>query len=253
MSRISVDSFIGGLALLYQEKLTFKNGHDGSDGSCDGIGFIRGGLIRGGATKIVNMKEINQFARKTALNIRKNDGYVSKGDILLKVKDMNDDSMPLPSKYRIGGNEYTNDTNNYVDISVVVNTNPVEIYHMMKDGIKKESNLSEWDYVCKLPYVAERKTEMSSAMVFTENGDSVKLYAQPSFSCNEVINLPNESIVMVSEKNDRWATVLFGDKNGYVLSKFIKPVESKGSINGVDMKEIEKAYLILGKVLGYIK
>ena len=253
MSRISVDKFIGGLYSIYAEKPTFKNGHDSSDGSCDGIGYVRGGLFRGGATKITNMKDINQFARKTALNLRKNDKNVKTGDVLLKTKDADDDSMPLPSKYRFGGSEYTKDTINYVDISVVVKDNPVEILHMTREGLVKENNLSDWDYVCNLPYIEEEEKEMSTAMVFTDNGESVKLYAHPSFSCNEVINIPNETIVMVSDKNDRWSTVLFGDKNGYVLSKFIKPIESKGSINGVDMKEIEKAYLILGKVLGYVK
>ena len=61
MSRISVDKFIGGLYSIYAEKPTFKNGHDSSDGSCDGIGYVRGGLFRGGATKITNMKTIVRY------------------------------------------------------------------------------------------------------------------------------------------------------------------------------------------------
>ena len=248
MSRISVDKFIGGLYSIYAQKPIYKVGHDGSDGSCDGIGFIRGGLLRGGATKIANMKEVNQFARKTAVNIHKNDSDVKLGDVLLKVKDVDDSSMPLPSKYRTDGSELIN----YVDISIVIKKNPVEIWYMTKDGIEKSNIISEWDYICSLPYLEEEKKVMSSAVIFTESGESVKLYAKPSFACEDVISVANGTNVIITDVNNRWTTVSYGDKTMYVLSKFVKAVEKK-SINGVDMKEIEKAYMILGKVLGYIK
>ena len=253
MSRISVDKFIGGLYSVCSQKPVFKNGHDGSDGSCDGIGFIRGGLLRGGATKITNMKEVNQFARKTAQNIRKNDSNVSVGDVLLKTKEQDDSSMPLPSKYRIGGSEYTGDLTNYVDVCVVIKENPVELLHMTKEGLVKEKDLSSWDYVCSLPYIEEEEKAMSSAMLFADGGDSVKTYAKPSFSCQDIILMPNGTPVMVSESNGAWSTISYGDKVMYVLSKNVKPAEAKKSVNGIDMKEIEKAYMILGKVLGYVK
>ena len=198
------------------------------------------------------MKEINQFARKTAKDIRKNDLNVFVGDILLKTKSQDDDSMPLPSKYRFGGSDYNKDTTNYVDVAVVVKKNPVEILHMTKEGLKMEKDLSKWDYVCVLPYIEEEKA-MTSAMVFAEKEALVKLYARPSFTCEEVITVPNETKVMVGEIRGIWATVSYNEKNYYTLSKNINPVNTKKNINGVDIKEIEKAYKILGKVLGYVK
>ena len=198
------------------------------------------------------MKEINQFARKTAQGIRKNDLDVKIGNILLQTKDQDDDSMPLPSKYRLGGSDYNKDTTNYVDVAVVAKQNPIEILHMTKEGLKVEKDLSKWDYACILPYIEEEKA-MTSAMVFAEKEDSVKLYARPSFACEEIIVVPNSTKVMVGETKGLWVTVSYNEKNYYTLSKYVQTAKAKKGISDVDMKELEKAYKILGKILGYVK
>ena len=251
MSRITVKQFIHGLCLIHSDKPTYKVGHDGSDGSCDGIGLIRGALLRGGATKIKDMKEPNQFARKTAQNIRKNDGDVNLGDVLLKTKSADDSSMPLPLKYRFGGSDFNNDATNYTEVGVIVRLSPLAIMEMTKEGIIKSDKLDEWDYVCSLPYVEEGEKVMSSAIIFTDK-TSVKLYAKPSFSCDESIDIPNGSMVRVNDKRSVWSNVSFGENSGFVLTKFLKEAEESKAIEFTDeeLKTLEGAYAILGKLLG---
>ena len=250
MSRITVKQLIDGLYNIRIEKPTYKVGHDGSDGSCDGIGLIRGALFRGGATRIKDMKEPNQFARKTALYLRKVDS-VKDGDILLKTISADDNSMPLPSKYRVGGIDYNGDLNNYVDVAIVLHSSPIEIMQMTKDGIKHTDSLDEWDYVCELPYILEEGEKvMSSAMISTD-GKSVKMYAKPSFSCNEFVDIPNESIILVNDRRTTWSNVSFGDKSGFVLTKFLKDIEEPKATGFTeeDRKTLEEAYAILGRLL----
>ena len=256
MSQISVDSFIYGTNSIAKEKPTFKVGHDGSDGSCDSLGLIRGGLLRSGATKIKFMKEPNQFARKTAVNLQKR-GFVKRGQVLLKAKDINDSATPLPSKYCEGGVEFTGDLTNYVDVALVIKDKPVEIMYMSKDGIVKTKDLTEWNYVCDLPYVLYGgiKKMINSAIVHSDNNSPIKMYEESSFSSKEIAVIPNDMMIILNDSNKTWANISYGDKTGYVLAKFIKvtEVESTVKVSEMDRAELEKAYAILGKVLGYIK
>ena len=254
MSLISIERFISGVISIVNEKPSYKVGHDGSNGCCDGMGLLRGGLLRGGATKITCMKEPNQFARRTAVNLHKlSDGF-SRGDILLKTRDASDSSMPLPSKYRRGGSDYTGDDNNYVDVGVAINNS--DVLFMTKDGVVKSINKSDWDYVCEVPYVSyEKKPLKESSFVFNANGAFVKMFAKASFACDDVIDIPNKSNVVVNEISNNWASVTYGEKSGFVLSHFVKPVKERKQVTfeQTDWVELEKAYRIIGKILGYIQ
>lgn len=255
MSQITVDNITYGINSIVKENPIFKVGHDGSDGSCDSIGLIRGGLLRAGATKITSMKEPNQFARKIAINLNKNNGIIKRGQVLLKTKDISDETQPLPFKYRNGGSDYNGDLTNYVDIAFVINDNPIEIVYMTNEGAIKNKNINDWDYVCDLPYVSYKRTKSAMMSAIIQNDTPVKLYESPSFSSTEITRIPSNTLVLVNEKGERWSRITYVDKSGYVLSKFIKEesMEVDLLISNEERIELEKAYMILGKVLGYIK
>ena len=108
MKQISAEKYVEGVESIYVEKPKYETGHDGSDGLCDCIGMCRGGLKRGGATDVTNMRGTNQAARKTIRNLQKiaSSAQLKAGDVVLKTRDKDDKSMPLPDKYRKGGSEY---------------------------------------------------------------------------------------------------------------------------------------------------
>lgn len=257
MCKIAVDSFINGLKSIAEEKPFFIVGHDGSDGGCDEIGFIRGGLLRGGAIKIKHMKEINQFARMTAVDIRNIGDFVHKGSVLLKTRAMNDSISPLPSQYNYGGSSFNGDVTNYADVAVVINEMPLEIMSMTLNGVAVNSNIQKWDYVCELPYVKYEwsKDIVNSSIIRSENGAIVKLFASTSFSSNVLCTIPDGTKIIVNKADSPWSNVSFDGKVGYVLSKFIVQVEEQSTVEveKADREELEKAYMILGKILGYIK
>ena len=238
MSQISIDNFINGIKSIIDESPSFANGKDGSDAECDGIGLVRGGLLRGGATRIKFMKDINQFVNLVALDIRPIADDVHYGDVLLKA-------------IKIDG------ITDFTDISVVISNSPVNIVCMTKDGISQTSNLSEWDYTCKLPYISygDCKNTVEFTIVQTENDSSAKMFEKASFASNVIDNIPNGAKIVVNESNNPFANVLYNGKSGYILSKFIKIVEEERyvSIDKMDRETLEKAYVILGKLLGYVK
>ena len=61
---VTVQKFIEGVLSIYVEKPSYELGHDGSDGKCDCLGMVRGGLERAGAKDVKNMRGTNQAARK---------------------------------------------------------------------------------------------------------------------------------------------------------------------------------------------
>ena len=255
MSLVSVDNFINGLNSICLSKPIYKAMHDGSDGSCDAIGFIRGGLLRSGATKIRNMKDINQFVRKTDLNRHAISASSKRGSIVLKVNPVDYKIMPLPSKYRQGGDEYNGDLNNYTDIGVVVNESPVKIMHMTHDGIVVDDSIEEWNEEGWLPYVEEGDNPPVTTAKICSNGSNVKIYANPSFSCKDFAEVEDGTLLMVIKDCEPWMNVVCGNINGYVLKKFVNVVETSnnGGLSQKDREELEKAYVIIGKLLGYMK
>lgn len=251
MSQIPIGSFIGGINSIIAQKPSYKVGHDGSDNTCDGLGLIRGGLLRGGATKIKYMRDLNQFVRKVALNVQEVGSDVKVGSIVLATRSANDELMPLPSRFRDGGEECTGDKNNYTDIGVVIA--PSTVVRMTTDGVVKENGFNGWSFICWLPYVIDGgRKSVDSVSVKTEA--SVKLFTEPKFASTVLEEIPQNTRLFLLEENNQWSKVSYGSKTGFVLSKFLKREENVGlKLGAKEMEELEKAYLILGKILGYIK
>ena len=207
--------------------------------------------MRSGATKIKNMKESNQCARLTLQNVHEIQEPLKDGDIVLKSLDIDDSFMPLPAKYRIGGSNYNGDLTNYSDIGVVTKGMPLEITHMTSRGIKKDKKIGDWEYVGWLPYVTEERRVNSMGNAIINSVDqAVKVYAKPSFACDDYFELQNGDAVTVLEKKEMWTFVDYNNEKGYVLSKFVKEQrEKKSEITFDDIKELEKAYEVIGAFL----
>lgn len=223
MHTISVNQFIRGIRLIYDEKPLFEIGCDGSYGKCDNLGLIRGGLLRGGAVK-VRLKNLNQLRRSLT------------------------DVRPINAKeLKVGNVVLRGENGNYNAIGVVVSAFPLEIMYMTRVTVKKDSFIDSWDDMGWLSYVTPE--DGKNAVVDSGNG-TVKLFGAPNFA-SALMDIPDGTEVKLYDVKDMWARVNCNCMTGFVLSKYIK--QSKPNIGDVDIEEIERAYLALGKLLERIR
>ena len=259
MKQTSVQGYIDGVNAIYRKGVKYKLGYDGWGEYCDCIGMGRGGLERAGVTGITHMGGTNNFARFCALNLRKIKSAkdLKLGQVVLKVRDMDDPDYPLPNSYRVGGSNYTGDLTNYTHYGTVTKINPLEITHMTSPTAKKDTKLGNWTYVCELPYVdyteGGKPIVNEQAVVHSSNGGSVNMRAKPSTSASLICRVPNGSTVDVIGQDGEWSNIRYNGKTGWMMSKFLVsgelPVPDSGTVV-VSRAELEKVYDIIGNMLG---
>ena len=230
--KVSAEKYVEGVNSIYSERPDYAEGHDGSDGKCDCIGMCRGGLERAGVTDVKNMRGTNQAARKTIQNLQliESEKQLLLGDVVLKIRDKDDKSMPLPDRYRQGGADYDPrfGETNFTHIGTVTRTNPLEITHMTSPTAQKDTKLKGWTYFGELPWVAKEPSPGPGpepveqwATVLSENGTPVKMRAKPSTSCRLYGEVPCGSQVIVHEKGDEWSRIRWAGQDGYMMTKFL--------------------------------
>ena len=250
MKQITPEKYIEGVNSIYEEQPEYQTGGDGSNGKCDCIGMCRGGLEREGVKDIQNMRGTNQAARKTIENLHqiKSASELQLGDVVLKTRDKDDKTMPLPDRYRKGGADYDPKwgETNFTHIGTVTKVNPLEITHMTSPTAKKDKSLGKWKYGGQLPWVKrgaepgpdpdpepapepEPEPETDWAVVVAENGDTVKIRAKPTQDCKLYWDVPVGSEVMVldwnaatDKKHQTWSRIQWAGQAGYMLRKFLR-------------------------------
>ena len=230
MKTITPERYRDGVLSIYEEQPEYQEGHDGSDGKCDCIGMCRGALEREGVTEVTNMRGTNQAARKTIRNLGKigSEKQLSLGDVVLKVRDKDDQSMPLPDRYRNGGADYDPDVGetNFTHIGSVTGVSPLEITHMTSPTAKKDKKLGNWTYSGKLPWVEsgsgpDPEPEAEWATVWAESGSTVKMRAKPSVLCRLYWDVPIGSQVVLTDPGEKWSGIIWAGQSGYMMSKFL--------------------------------
>ena len=248
MKTIKVSKYIEGVESIYIEQPAYETGHDGSDGKCDCIGMCRGALIRGGATDVKNMRGTNQAARKSIQELKKIAGSsdLQVGDVVLKVRDKDDKSMPLPDRYRQGGADYDPalGETNFTHIGTVTGVYPLQITHMTSPTAKKDTKLGNWTWFGKLPWVEYGDTpgpgpeptppepQTDWAIVVAETGNTVKMRAKPTQACKLYWDVPVGAEVQVyqwnaatDKKGQVWASIAWAGQDGYMMQEFLRDEE----------------------------
>lgn len=258
MKRISVEKYLEGVNSIYVEQPTYRTGGDGSDGTCDCIGMCSGALERGGVTDVKNMRGTNAAARGTIEDLQLI-GYAKDlkcGDVVLKTRDKDDKSMPLPDRYRKGKADYDPKwgETNFTHIGTVTSVNPLEITHMTSPTAKKDTKIGNWKYRGWLPWVEKDSGEQDPpwddgqgtewAIVIAENGCTVKMRAKPSTSCRLYWDVPVGASVIIEEYGPQWSKITWAGQSGYMMSKFllmgggtIKETTYKVIITGLDLTQ----------------
>lgn len=220
---VPVTLFIDQVEQIAAERPAYKVGHDGSDGLCDCIGLVRGALKRAGANP-TNMRGTNEAARKSIRNLHriKKVADLQLGQVVLKVRDMDDPDYPLPSKYRVGGSAYNGDLTNYTHIGVVPRTSPLCITHMTSPTAQHDTKLGKWCYAGDLPWVTaddESGGEHMTAKVVSENGGPVRLRVAPGG--DTITKLPVGTQVKILTSGPEWSVIQYAGGTGYIMTAFL--------------------------------
>lgn len=239
----TLNDFLDGIQSIYDEQPKYKIGHDGSDGYCDCIGMIKGALERA-REKNVNLHGTNQAAREVILNLKKIVGSsdLKLGQVVLKVRDKDDKSYPLPAKYRGTGNE-----TNYTHIGTVTGVYPLEITHMTSPTAKKDTSVKNWAYVGDLPYIKGDKT--MTASVYADSGGTVNMRASQSSKGKLIEKVPVGTEVEVLEFGDTWSRIRYGSKTGFMMNKYLSVDEKAEDVITVKRSDLLDIYKRLGEIL----
>ena len=230
MSKISAKKYCEGVNSIYVEQPEYRDGGDGSDGTCDCIGMCRGGLDRGGAKGVKNMRGTNQAARKTIENLQqlKTASQLCLGDVVLKVRDKDDADMPLPDRYRRGGADYDEKIGetNFTHIGTVTRVDPLEITHMTSPTAQKDTKLGRWAYFGQLPWVSAdgatpEEPDPEKATVWAEKGTTVKMRAKPSTLCRLYWDVPVGTTVILVDPGGTWSEIIWAGRSGWMMSKYL--------------------------------
>lgn len=252
MKRISPMKYVEGVESIYVEKPSYELGHDGSDGKCDCIGMVKGGLKRAGATDVKGLSGTNYAARNTIKNLQllESASQLMVGDVVLKVRSADDKSMPLPDKYRKGGSEYSKawGETNFSHIGTVTSVNPLVITHMTSPTAKKDKSIKGWGYFGELPWVEyeavpepppEPTFDLITAIVTAPSGRTVKMRAKPSTSCKLYWDVPIGSEVIVDEPGTTWSKITWDDREGYMMTQFLQ-AEDTGKLYTVTIYHLSR-------------
>ena len=233
MKKITVDQFCEGVESIYVEQPQYALGYDGRDNKCDCIGMVRGALKRKGV-EASGLGGTNYAARKTIQELAKITGTadLKRGDVVLKVRDKDDKSMPLPERYRKGAKDYDAGwgETNFSHIGTVTSVYPLVITHMTSPTAKKDTSLGRWEYKGKLPWVdydaaPAEEPEKEYVIVHADNGLPVKMREKPSTNCKTWWAVPCGSRVQLVEHGATWCRIIWAGQAGYMMTKFIKSGE----------------------------
>ena len=242
---------------------SYKEGHDGSDGTCDCIGLIIGAIRRSGGswTGIHGSNYAARYEMRELLPVM-DAGDLNLGDAVYKARMPGEAGYALPDRYKNDP-----DQRDYYHVGVVTAVEPLEITHCTGPGIVRDTKLGKWTYRGRLEKVdydgtsQEVGTMVQTATVVADSGSKVKMRSKPSTSDGLYWEVPVGATVQVAENTGGWAKVRYGDRTGYMMEEYLKmdaqelPAagSSSGSASGelitVQRAALQAVYDALGSIL----
>ena len=260
---ISLDDFMRAIDKNAARTKTYKQPGDGTNGECDCIGLIIGGKRLAGG-KWTGLHGSNYAARYEVdyLMPIKNESEMFVGEIVFKAKQPGDDGYALPERYKNGGAKYNGDLIDYYHVGIVTKVKPLEVTHCTTYGpIARDNKQGKWrfgGYLKGIDYggISPAKDEVID--VVTLAGGNVKspinMRESRSVLSRRLAEIPQNSEVELLEVGSEWSRISYEGMTGYVLTKFVQSgTDDKGNVSNtilVDRAELERAYDILGDLLG---
>ena len=240
---MQLKQFLAGVAEIVNTNPTYKEGGDGSRGSCDCIGLIIGAIRRAGEQWPWTHGS-NWTARNYMVNLV-SPAPLLLGGIVNKYHNPGDPGYNLPAAYKDHP-----DQRDYYHVGVITSVSPLRITHCTggtTDGIKVDTNIGAWRYGGRLKGVAyEEEQDMQEtqdtagthiqAVIDCPPGETVKLRQAPSDRSVWYAKIPRGEKVEVLNSGGEWHRIQWGELTGYVMAGFVKlqelPKAGEGDLDG---------------------
>lgn len=247
---IPLDKFLSCVKENAARTHAYESGHDGSDGKCDCIGLIIGALKLAGF-KWPGVHGSNWAARNAMDSLQyipdATEMYV--GEIVYKAKEPGESGYAPPDRYKD-----SRDLRDYYHVGVVTQTAPLVITHCttVDGGIQRDGKAGNWRWGGKLKYVdyAEGDGHMKAiyqAKVHADNDYPVKMRAEASTKAEILAKIPQGEIVdvlgTVGSNEGEWGFILYGDQTGYMMRKFLLPVNEAEADDDGETVTVNRAEL----------
>ena len=233
----------------------YEWGADGFAGKCDCIGLIMDALRKCG------FKWPGQHGTNwTVRNAMRTFGPIQSaadcflGEVVFKARAPGHEKWNLPDTYK-----NSPDQNDYYHVGVVTSVNPLCITHCtdVPGGIQRDTKLGAWKYGGKLKYVDYEGSETPMeypyrAEVTAPNQFPVRMRDEPDQSGRILEQVPQGTIVDVLGEVSGWCMIQAGNKTGYMMKQFLKPVSgdyepvdgpsgSAVAVNRADLETVKTA------------
>lgn len=259
---ITRERFLEKVEEIAQSNPSYKEGRDGSDGTCDCIGLIIGAIRRAGGswTGIHGSNYAARYEMRELLPVM-DAGELNLGDAVYKARMPGEVGYALPERYKNDP-----DQRDYYHVGVVTATSPLEITHCTSPGIVRDTKLGKWTYRGRLEKVDYDGTEgmetmVQTATVVADSGDDVKMRSTPSQTDGLYWKVPVGDKVQVAYVEGEWAKVRHQGRTGYMMVEYLEmdaqeptaSVSSSGSTGGelitVQRAALKAVYDALGSIL----
>lgn len=259
---ITRERFLEKVEEIAQSNPSYKEGRDGSDGTCDCIGLIIGAIRRAGGAwnGIHGSNYAARYEMRELLPVM-DAGELNLGEVVYKARMPGQTGYDLPERY--GADP---DNRDYYHIGVVTAVEPLEITHCTGPGIVRDTKLGKWTYRGRLKKVDYDGTEVVETMVQTatvvaDSGDDVKMRSTPSKTDGLYWKVPVGDKVQVAYVEGEWAKVRHQGRTGYMMVEYLEmdaqePTasgSSSGSAGGelitVQRAALQAVYEALGSIL----
>ena len=260
---ITRERFLEKVEEIAQSNPSYKEGRDGSDGTCDCIGLIIGAIRRAGGAwnGIHGSNYAARYEMRELLPVM-DAGELNLGDAVYKARMPGEVGYALPERYKNDP-----DQRDYYHVGVVTATSPLEITHCTSPGIVRDTKLGKWTYRGRLEKVdydgtsQEVGTMVQTATVVADSGDDVKMRSTPSQTDGLYWKVPVGDKVQVADVEGEWAKGRHQGRTGYMMVEYLEmdaqelPAagSSSGSAGGelitVQQAALQAVYDALGSLL----
>lgn len=215
---ITLNAFLAAIQANIARITHYESGGDGKGGGCDCIGLIIGAVRLAGGTW--NGTHGSNYAARYEMSTFGN-ASMFLGEIVYKAREPGEDKYDLPDRYKNSG-----DLRDYYHVGVVTSVSPLNITHCtsVPGGIKVDTKQGQWKFGGKLKMV-DYNDVLYDAIVTAATGRTVNLRANPSENSTILKAVPIGSDIQVYEEKGDWSRVKWNYWDGWMMNKFIVPVE----------------------------
>lgn len=218
MNKIPLESFLNSIDALAALKPSYRLGGDGSDGTCDCIGLIIGGIRRSGGSWS-GIHGSNWAARNAVESLAPiaSTSDLTIGEAVFKAASPGENNHQLPSRYASHP-----DQRDYYHVGIVRSVTPLRIQHCTGPGVITDKKLGKWRFHGWLKTISPQGgTPMptTAATVHAPTGSTVNLRTSPEGP--QYQRIPVGSAVTVHQQQDGWSRITWGEYTGWMKDDYL--------------------------------